>query len=1119
MVHFILGQAGTGKTTLLQQQAAQAAKQGKRVLVLVPEQYSFETERAMYEQMGFSYSAQMEVLSFSRLAELIFREYGGLAGRYVDDSARHMLMSITLQELRDSLELYSARLSGSAMLTAMVEMVGEFKNAGIPPEELREQGKTIADPILRGKVEELSLIYTLYQSLLEKSFADQKDDLIRACRLLEGRDFFKGCSLFFDSFKGFMFGEFRMLEQMLSGAQDVTFAFCCNGLYDSRQGTGVFSPVQETIGRLLRMAAKLSVPVASPVMLDVPKRFETPELAHLSHQLFAPTPQPFEELCEAVQVVRCENPYDQLEYVASAIWRLVRGEGLRFRDVAVIGRSMEELIPPLESIFEKYEIPYFMDRRLDIEGQPLPSLVLTALEAVRGSGLDTDSVIRLSKSPLLGVSSDDAAMLDNYCYTWRIGRGQWGEAFQEHPDGFGGSLSLEEAERLERIEAARQRIAEPLFRLSAKIESCDGEGFARAVYEYLEETGATQRLWQQDDPWSPQLWDKFVDLLDQTAGILKGVRFPKVRFGELLRLGLQSCEIALIPQTMDQVTVGAADRIRPGKPKAVFLIGVNQGEFPAKIAGGGLLSDSERQLLTQSGLELSETAAQRAVGEKYFAYAAALSPSRRLYLCHTAADMTGGAKAPSVLLEQIERIFPNRQDEQLREAGGLCDPEPFFRVVNEKTALEGLCRRIGGEKPLPGAAALARLLENRPSGKRLPVLEGLLQEQGYLLTDLPAAKRLFGERLVLSPSKVEAYESCPFLYFCQYALRLKKRSRAELSPLESGSVIHFVLAALLAGYTPEQLNAMEQDVLQKLIADALKQYLEQVLVQKSKRPARFDYLYSRLQSLLQKLVNHLVQELCQSRFRPVGLELPIAGRPEAVEPLTLKLAGGGTVTVEGVVDRVDLLTREDGSKYIRVIDYKSGSKKFRLSEVYQGLNLQMLLYLFTLCEKGKGELEGVLPAGVLYLPARAEPVSAFRDEAEAGVQQQFTKNFRMDGLVLDDPEVINAMEPGAKGVYIPVKSNKDGSLSRGSSVASLAHLGRLREHVEQVIIKMGESLMAGNIDNLPAESPEFTPCGWCDYQAGCGREENSSKRRELCAMSDQEVFRLLGDDSSGKGEC
>lgn len=1110
MLHLITGPAGSGKTTRLYEELERWIQAGNKAILLVPEQYSFESEKALYRRLGARGAAQVEVLSFTRLCDRIFREYGGLAVNALSDTGRLMVMSLALGEVRDTLHIYARQTGSAAFVESLCAAVSEFKNGGVSPEELAAAAQLSGDAQLRDKGAELATIYGTYNALLESRYSDTADDLQRACRLVEEHPFFAKYGVFVDSFMTFMAPEFRMLEQIITTSPHCTFAFCCDGIADQEGGNGVFSTAKKAMARLIRTARQSGVAVAAPVVLEGSHRFRNEELACLERSFLRPRVIRYEGDCRKVQIAAAPNPWEEMEWVAVKIAALVREERYRYRDIAVICRSLDRYRTPIERVFARYGIPCFFDRRVELESKPLTAAVLSALEAVRGS-FSTEEILRFAKNPVLGCSAQELAQLENYCYIWGVEGRHWLTPFENHPDGLSEAFDEAAALRLEELNALRAQVIRPLTALKERLRGGDGTSFAGGIFELLQEVEAPRHLGEFAASLPPEesalfleeqsaLWDALVEILDQFAQIVGETGMSLGRLTDLLRLAIAKTDIGQRPQTLDQVIVGMADRIRPGEPRATFVIGAVEGEFPAVITAGGVFTDQERTRLLEAGVELAQNVEEKSVYEKFYAYFAVTTPSERLYISYPKEDGKGASLAPSVILSQAAKILGCRLRpavaSPIEAAAGLpAAREAFSRVYHldnrERASLQAFLQEGDGE-------LLARM-------------DRAARRDGFAIQDPALARQLFGKRMRLSPSRVEQYFACPFGYFCASGLKIRPRRKVEFSPLESGSVIHFLLEQMVSHHGGKGLAKVPSDQLRQEVEELLTQYLSHRIDNMDALPTRFRYLFNRLVALVTRLLEQLGAEFSQSDFTPAAFELKI-GQDGQVKPLELTTADGVTVSVEGIVDRVDVMEK-DGRKYVRVIDYKSGSKTFNLSDVFYGLNMQMLIYLFSICENGTGDLEGALPAGVLYLPAKNVIVTADRGESDASVAAQQQKKRRMNGLILEDKDVVLGMERDGKGVFIPAKLKADGELDARSSLASLEEMGQLKTKIEAQILEMAKGLSAGKVEPLPVSGLGYDPCVYCEYRAVCGFEDGD--RMRTIAELDKQSFWKEGGGEDG----
>ena len=699
-------------------------------------------------------------------------------------------------------------------------------------------------------------------------------------------------------------------------------------------------------------------------------------------------------------------------------------------------------------------------------------------------------------------------MLENYCYSWQV-RGQlWQSEFINNPRGMVEDFTENDIKVLASINEIRVAIIEPLLDLGDAFSIGNARGFAVGIYKFLERINAADNLKAYanalpDDEkeeflsLNSQLWDGIMDILDVFGEVIGEVNLSRQRLIELFRLVVSSTDIGVLPQTLDQVLVGEADRIRPDNVRAVFVIGVNEEIFPATINESGVFSDNERKALIDMGLELSGSAYQKALLEQFFGYFSFTQPTEKLFVSWRLSNLKGTEMLPSTFISQLEEIFPNAKKATLESDDLIQTKASAFSVLGDN---------FREDSPL--RATLWEYFEGQSPELTDKMMEAHLPIH-YQIKNTENSQKLFGKNMRLSPSRVERYHKCPFAYFVQDGLKVRKRKKVEFSPLESGSLIHHVLQVMMQKYGGKGLAELDEKEISAEISEIITDYLTTRVEDMDTVTVRFKHLFSRLCSTLTRLIQHLGKEFMQSLYVPVKYELGISGEGE-VRPLELKTPDGNTVIVEGIVDRVDVMEK-NGQKYIRVVDYKSGTKDFKLQDVLYGLNLQMLLYLFTIEEHGTGELEGGIPAGILYMPVGERYMSVDRHTSPEKIADDIKKKWKMNGLLLDDEETLRGMEGDLAGVFIPAELTKSGKLSARSSLASNEEMGRLSSKVKKEIIEMAEELSRGTIPAYPINTNDYPTCSYCDYREVCGYEEGDPIRT-IERMNNKEVMEKLEEE-------
>ena len=1098
MLELILGTSGTGKTTELLHRIRQRAQQRAHCLYLVPEQFSQSAELLLYDELGDRLSAFAEVVSFRTLAQRIEREYGGLTLPSLTDAGRCVFVRRAIASLGDEVQYYRRHRNNTAFIAECAAAIGELKTAGASG-ELLEKAARRADS---EKLAELAMIFAATEAAMEGKAIDPSDRITRAADRLEG-ELFAGTWIYLDDFDGFTAPEYALLRRLLALSAGMTVALCCDELSDRQGGFGLFSPVKKTAQRLIRLAKKEAVAVAQPTLLTRDWRASCTGLVWVDRLLSG---QQSEEPTSA-DGVTFDAPTDREEECAriAAGLRALAERGVRYNEMAVVCRSFDQLRAPLEAALGRQQIPFFLDQSTTAEYTAPIAFLRAALALARG-GISTRQLLALLKTGLCGVGVGEIAALENYAFTWQPTAADWRAPFTLNPAGLGQKLREEDAEELSRAETARAAVMGPVEKFLGHLSHPTGLSLSRQLYLLLDAFGAPDCLaataealraagQEEEADEALRMWDAAMDNLDEMARLLGEDPISPAEYDELLVLLVRASEVGRVPRTMDSVLVTTADRMRLLSPRHVFVADLAEGIFPAQVGASGLLTHADRELLVEIGVEMPGDFENRVRLEQMYLYRALTAAGEGLHLlCPQSAG--GQPLTPCApLLSLTEQLKPPA----MRLGEDLLWAAP-------PAALQGYAARYWNDDP--ATAALAEALGELPEQQSaLEILARAARPRRFSVENPDALRRLLGEGLTLSPTRIERYFSCSYAYFLEYVLRLRVRRRAELSPIESGSFVHYVLEQALrrtgAGFlekSPAELDA--------LVGDLCDEYVREKIPPALSQGTRFGYLVGRIKKNAGRLLEFLQKEQQQSSFHPAAFELPI-GPGEQVHPLRLTAPDGSRVQVVGKIDRVDVMERE-GKRWIRVVDYKTGGKEFSLEEVWCGLNLQMLLYLFSLCADGSGPFAGSVPAGVLYLSADPPPPLLDRDEA-AGYQQVY----KVDGLLLEDEMVLRAMDHEGNGAFIPVGRTSTGKLKKTKKLADLEKLGRIEEHIEDLVRQMAQDLYAGEVDAAPLVQRDSRPCGWCDYRTVC-RHVNGRRERALSAPAkvfEEEVTQHAAVDS------
>ena len=1133
MLRFVKGAAGTGKSAWIQKEIfALSKEENANIILLVPEQFSFETEREYYELLGAERAGRVKVLSFMRLADDIFRQYGGMAGDYAADTAKILTMRLALRECKDQLRLYGKNAGKPDFILSMLEMVEELKNAGITPEKLTEQALRSEEGILKDKLFDLGLIFGGYDALLTQRFLDPSDTLNRAKALLAEREYFNGCTVYLDEFKSFTAVQKEILRVALHQANQVTVSLC---LPEGETEYGLFDGIRDTEKGLKTLAFRIGCKLLPSVLLEKPVRFSSEALCHFSREALKSNPLPFEGDNDVVSCVGLLNEFDEVEYVAAQIWELVQKRNYRFEDIVVIGRDLDTYGHILEAAFDRYQIPYFFDRTESVDKMPLMRFVAHLLGCVV-TNMNRKELLPMLKCGLLPLSLAEINDFERYLYVWNVDKDGFLREFKQNPMGFcDRPLKKKERVRLKNAEKVRTICTGCVSKFRELTE--EKQSVSRALYEVLQQFDLSQMISQrignlkeenrlEEAENEKRVWDVLMEILDTLEGSLKD-QIPNFReYRELFLLGAATYDLGHRPQTLDSVLVGSADRVRVQDKKAAILIGANDKVFPFVPSSGGLFSDRERQELSSEGLELTNFTEQKLIDERFVAYKALSSPSERLIITFPQGDISGREKYPSVLVTGFAAIFPHtpvRYQKDLgrdffcrnlstafqqaakagssRRKGTASDEDAVFHATvrevlngdalyrDKLKKLRQAARKEGmnlTDLSLCGELFSAPLMQRRERKQKVE-LPSQRQEYRFVVREQEKLSRLFHRTAAVSPSQIERYYTCRFQYFCRYGLGLNLPQKAELNPLNRGNVIHYLLNRIVEQCDVVHLSDQE---LQQQIDRYLKEYLTKAMGGESEKPQKFLYFYRQLRKTLYRIFCSLRDEFAQTEFKVVGLEEPIRENGKAF-PLHISVDKTHTVTVSGKVDRVDLYAVGE-ENFVRIIDYKSGGKEFDVSQMAEGLNLQMLLYLFAIWRTQNEKYRNVRPAGILYMPAGNPKPSLERNADSEAQKQAEQKNYVMSGLLLNDERILCAMEKDLNGKFIPVSQGKAGL--KGKHLATLKEFAALEAYTENLVAQMGAELFRGEITPNPIQTGMNPPCSYCDYRAICGHEPSDGCR-------------------------
>lgn len=1118
MLNFIIGREGTGKTVYTHKLLGDYIKDNETTaILLVPKQFTFDSDKGILDALGPKDACNVEVLSFTRLADVIFKSCRGINKPLLKDGANAAIMALALESIKDQLQLFQRHCNSISFVRKMIDQIGDFKQNTISADELFAVQETLEGGLLKQKLYETALIFKTYDALVAQSFFDDKDVLSLVYEILLEYDFFKGKVIAIDGFNDFTAQELRIIERMIVSAKDVFVTLCTDNV-NSTDELSPFDCVNKTARKLRSIATKNGVETAVSVKLDYGTNdfvtYNEKAIAHLESNLYNPLYEAFDGDASEVTICVAPSIKEECDFVALQIKKLMREKGYRCRDIAVVYRSDESYQKQIKYSLKKFGISVFEDRRAPIENEPLSILVRSLLQ-MRVDGFSTENLMRYLKTGLTDISHDDISSLENYALLWDIGAKEWQSEWTGNPDGFGIEMNEKRTEYLAALNNLREAIISPLEDLKDKMKNADGLSCMRMIFNFLieknvnenlknfaislEEKGNIELAIEQE-----QIWDIIMNVLDDIAMSVNTNIISEKMMLEIFDLVVSSRSLGKLPDGYDEVFICDASRISTKMFKAVFAVGMNSGVFPLEPTESGIFTRNEKNTLRPSIDKLRDDSRYLTSEERFFVYNTLCSAREKLFITYSLLSASGDKLSESSVVGDVRKILPSCNEIEYLSI------KTYDLIESELPTFELMAKSWNDDSS--ESAALKKYFSSLPGYKgKTDSIRRATMKKNFEFENSDYAKKLFGKSITLSSTQLETYGNCPFKYFCRYGMNAKPREIAKLDPAKSGTIIHYVLEVLLNKYKGKAFLELSKEQIEDEINLLLDEYMEKFMGGKQNKNKRFIYLYERMRKILCTIFDRLIAEFSKSNFEPCDFELRI-GKDGEIQPSRVEL-DDGYIELCGSVDRVDKMD-VNGKRYIRVVDYKTGEKVFSLSDVLSGINMQMLIYLVSIWKGGKEKYGDIIPAGVLYYPANVKPFDAERDEDEFSIRKKILSNGQMNGMILDDETVIKGMDENLEGIFIKIKLNKSNQIQ--GNFINLAQLGVLAKKMEGIMAEMGNSLHKGKIPARPiVGNSHGNICDFCDYSSVCQRESDGEFRFIKKESHEECLAELDGGEDNG----
>lgn len=1096
MLKLLCGGTGTGKSYAMMERIKERAETGCRVCVVVPDQFTFEYERTLYDHLGCKLfnRGNTEVLSFSRLTRDIFGKMRAPEGDAADPAAKIAVLSTVIKKAaaQGQLDYFGRQAKRPAFANTVSTMLSELIRSGVTPERLAEiiseGGEERISKDTAEKLGDILLIYTDYtRRLAAAGLRDSLFDMRLAAEGAGENGYFDGMCLFMDEFKSFTGDQYDMIRAMLSSCSELTV---CMTTDNTASLKGVFASAEETCGSLVRIAGELGVP-CEKIYFTENRRYRSECLRDLTKAVTSVSVPVFGGSADEITVISAPDLYAECGYICSEIKALVSDGKYKYNDIAVLSSSMNDDISVLSAHFRRYDIPYYSDKKPSAGHKPLMLMITSALELAAAKSVSSEVLFRYAKTGLAGVTDEEICTLENYCYSWDIDGNMWNYRFPENKDG--------EENVCEEI---KNRLLGPIRALKNNCSDKNGIMICAAVREFIADIDAENALLASaegnaaDAAAAEQMREnrRICEELDNILSSLESAFsedeiIPLADFREIFMLAAAGITLASPPVALDGVAAQQSDLARLSAVKIVFVMHANDGVFPFIPAASTTFTEAERELFKQAGSDLTGSMKKRLSDERFNAYKAVCAPSDRLYISYPSADGGGKTLYPSEYIEKIKKAFPNcrRIDASATDL--------LFNCRTEEAAYAAAVENYGSRDA--GFLTVRKKLEEDPFYKqRFEYLDSLENRAGaaHAISDPRLMEKLYkGKTINISASRFEDYSLCPFKYYCLTGLKIRPIMKNGLTAINWGNAVHACMKEILEGCGREEFIELDRGRLNRAVIRAVKKYIREEMEGGFGSSAGFPvYLRIMKENTLRALIR-LRDELKGSKFTPDAFELSVGGPPRNGEekysrPVTITCEDGHSMKFFGTVDRVDTCEL-NGEKYIRIIDYKTGRKKFSLEELENGINLQMFLYLFSLTDPQSGLYKDHKPAGALYVPVRFPQTDNGRGLSPEEIEEGVFDSLRMSGEILNSSELVNAMERienGSKGRFIPVEKDENGEYTKDSALLSEEEFEKIKETSRILMKDMCAAVYGGQIPASPLQiSSSSTACDLCDYQGIC----------------------------------
>lgn len=1112
MIKIITSRAGYGKTSSLYKEILEKDKNAEVAYLMVPEQFTLQSELALMDKVDSKGLIYAQVMSFERLSRLVLSRVGGLKRPYIDEIGKHMALRLIFDKHEDSLPMYKTAYKKEGFLSELSHTLSELKKMAVPPSLLLDKSNQIENnALLKQKLFEIGFIYNEFLNYMQDQYIDNED---RISLLAEKINLYKeisNASFYFDSFTGFTALELSVIEQLAQMGTSLCFALTYD---EASEDKDVFSPTSLTINQLKTIAKATGSEFEIEALVN--ESTKSKEIRYIEKALYDYKAPSYKEEINDVKLFEALDMEKEAEHCALEVLSLVRDFGYRFKDILIITPMPHLYAGPISRVFTRLEIPHFIDVKRDIMSSPLITLIFSYLD-MHIKNLRYEDVFSFLKSGFTQLDESQYMPLENFVLKWGIKGRMWLDENRFSEERF--FDQYDSSEYKEKIKIARDYLVS-LFELNKKSFKGSGTGpsYAKALFGFLTEIKAQDQLeifvkkLREENAFdyaneNAQIWNIILDTLDQLVEIMGEKPMSLEEFRNILYEGIKQHEIGIIPPALDQVIVATLDRSRSTAIKALFFMGLNDTYVPHVGKDSPILLDDDKKKLKDLGVNLPSELDNAMSDETLSIYSALSKPNDKLFLSYS---LSGGednkALRPSTIINRLKTLFPN-----LHERSSLSDTSVFSYISTPDYSfgkLAGELRDLVEEKHLDKdwLSLYSWYIDNDGwEARRQRLLDNLFYKNQQEYITPTQAKQLYEAPFKASVSRLERFAKCPFDHFVQYGLKPEPRKVHEIGPPELGTIFHsaiedFAKLANNKASLPLLLDKKTCDEqIDKLIENCVSDHIK-ILMDNSKRNA---YMMKKIKKVGRRAAWTMVNQMSKGRFEPYDFEMKLP-------PIVLDLGEYGTIELTGQIDRVDILD-ENEKTYVKIIDYKSREKKFSLSDAYNGLDIQLIVYLESVLEHLPSlKKTKAYPAGAFYFPIVDKLIESDLTDVEE-IEKQIAGKLKMQGIVLKDINIIKAIDADIEneGSVIDVRV-KDEDI-KSENALSDEEFTALLDHVMELVKDMSKEILAGNISIHPYSDKQKAQCSYCEYSSMCKFDTlfEGNTHKTVKALKDKEVKELL----------